>query len=64
MESVDEDVDFYDFDFEIEPFNGTYPVFFKYRGVEFDDEFTDSYIVGDRDAVFAKLLEKCREIDD
>lgn len=64
VESVDEDVDFYDFDFEIESFNGTYPVFFKYRGVEFDDEFTDSYIVGDRDAVFAKLLEKCREIDD
>ena len=64
VESVDEDVDFYDFDFVIESFNGTYPVFFKYRGVEFDDEFTDSYIVGDRDAVFAKLLEKCEEIDD
>lgn len=37
----------------------------KYElSVEFDDEFTDSYIVGDRDAVFTKLLEKCREIDD
>lgn len=64
VDSVGDDIDIYDLNFEVEPFNGAYHVLFEYQGVEFDDEFTDSYIVGDRDAVFAKLLEKCREIDD
>lgn len=64
VESVDGDVDFYDLNFEIEPFNGTYHVLFEYQGVDFDDEYTDGYISGDRATVFAKLLEKCEEIDD
>ena len=64
VESVDGNVDFYDLNFEVEPFNGAYHVLFEYRGVDFDDEYTDGYISGDRVTVFAKLLEKCEEIDD
>lgn len=64
VESVDGDVDFYDLNFEIEPFNGVYHVLFEYQGVDFDDEYTDGYISGDRATVFAELLEKCEEIDD
>ena len=64
VESVDGNVDFYDLNFEVEPFNGDYHVLFEYRGVDFDDEYTDGYISGDRATVFAKLLEKCEEIDD
>ena len=60
--SVDGDVDFYDLNFEVEPFNGAYHVLFEYRGVDFDDKYTDGYISGDRATVFAKLLEKCEEI--
>lgn len=64
VDSVDEDIDIYDLNFEIEPFNGVYHVLFEYQGVEFDDEYTDGYIAGDRESVFTKLLEKCKEIDE
>lgn len=64
VESVEEDIDIYDLNFEIEPFNGVYHVLFEYLGIEFDDEFTDSYIVGNKETAFAKLLEKCKEIDE
>lgn len=64
VDSVEEDIDIYDLNFEIEPFNGVYHVLFEYQGVEFDDEFTDSYIAGDIETAFAKLLEKCKEIDE
>lgn len=64
IESVDEDIDIYDLNFEIEPFNGVYHVLFEYSGAEFDDEFTDSYIAGNKETAFAKLLEKCKEIDE
>ena len=64
VESVDGNVDFYDLNFEVESFNGAYHVLFEYPGVDFDDEYTDGYISGDRATVFAELLEKCREIDE
>ena len=64
VESVEEDIDIYDLNFEIEPFNGVYHVLFEYLGTEFDDEFTDSYIAGNKETAFAKLLEKCKEIDE
>lgn len=64
VDSVEEDIDIYDLNFEIEQFNGVYHVLFEYQGVEFDDEFTDSYIAGDIETAFAKLLEKCKEIDE
>ena len=64
FEKYVESVDGNDLNFEVEPFNGAYHVLFEYRGVDFDDEYTDGYISGDRVTVFAKLLEKCEEIDD
>lgn len=64
VESVGGDVDFYDLNFEVKPFNGAYHVLFEYQEIDFDDEYTDGYISGDRDTVFAELLEKCREIDE
>ena len=64
VDSVEEDIDIYDLNFEVEPFNGVYHVLFEYKGVEFDDEYTDGYIAGDRENVFTKLLEKCKEIDE
>ena len=64
VDSVEEDIDIYDLNFEMEPFNGVYHALFEYQGVEFDDEFTDSYIAGDIETAFAKLLEKCKEIDE
>lgn len=62
VENVGGGIEVCDLDFEITPFNGTYHVLFVYERVEFDDEFIDSYIVGDRERVFSKLLEKCKDI--
>lgn len=62
VENVGGGIEVCDLDFEITPFNGTYRVIFVYERVEFDDEFIDSYIAGDRERVFAKLLEECKDI--
>ena len=64
VEEVDGNINLYEFVVDICTIDGDCWFELSYKGTPIIGTFIDSYISGDRDFVFAKLLEKCRELDE
>lgn len=64
VEDIGGTVSIYDFVVDVVRIEGDCWIELRYRETSINAPFISEYISGDRDTVFAELLEKCREIDE
>lgn len=64
VEDIGGTVSLYDFVVDVVRIEGDCWIELRYRETSINEPFISEYISGDRDTVFAELLEKCREIDE
>lgn len=64
VEDIGGTVSLYDFVVDVVGIEGDCWIELRYRETSIDESFISEYISGDRDTVFAELLEKCGEIDE
>ena len=64
VEDIGGTVSLYDFVVDVVRIEGDCWIELRYRETSINAPFISKYISGDRDTVFAELLEECREIDE
>lgn len=64
VEDIGGTVSLYDFVVDVVRIEEDCWIELRYRETSINAPFISEYILGDRDTVFAELLEKCREIDE